>query len=133
MTARVLEAVALAGEHVELQPMSLDHVPGLVAAYEPGTMDLFSRTDDVLEPLDDATASSYVAEALDGHGAGEYLPFRSQAAIAKLGARRDGVLRRDRRQRDGRVRDTVCFSILAEEWPAVRAGLEQRVAREADS
>jgi RimJ/RimL family protein N-acetyltransferase len=55
---------------------------------------------------------------------------RSQQAIAALGARRDGVLRHHAPRRDGSVRDTVMFSILRAEWPAVRAGLEMRKARE---
>jgi RimJ/RimL family protein N-acetyltransferase len=42
---------------------------------------------------------------------------RSQAAMAKLGAVREGVLRADRITWNGHVRDTVLFSILAEEWP----------------
>ena len=52
---------------------------------------------------------------------------RSQQAIARLGAQFEGVLRRYQRRGDGTVRDTVMFSITAEEWPAVRAGLETRV------
>jgi RimJ/RimL family protein N-acetyltransferase len=52
---------------------------------------------------------------------------RSQAAIARLGAVREGVLRRHSRREDGSFRDTVVFSILADEWPAVRAGLEARL------
>lgn len=55
------------------------------------------------------------------------LNLRSQAAIAKLGAVREGVLRSDRITQDGRVRDSVVSSILAPEWPAVRARLEQRL------
>lgn len=55
--------------------------------------------------------------------------LRSQAAIARLGATREGVLRRDLRRADGTWRDTVVFSVLADEWPSVRAGLEQRLAR----
>jgi len=55
------------------------------------------------------------------------LNLRSQAAIAKLGAVRDGVLRSDRITQGGRVRDSVVFSILAPEWPSVRARLEQRL------
>jgi RimJ/RimL family protein N-acetyltransferase len=54
---------------------------------------------------------------------------RSQQAIARLGARHEGTLRRYQRRSDGTVRDTVLFSILAEEWPAVRAGLNDRLAR----
>jgi RimJ/RimL family protein N-acetyltransferase len=54
--------------------------------------------------------------------------LRSQAAIAKLGAVREGVLRRHKMTWTGRVRDTVMFSIIAEEWPAVRARLDERLA-----
>ena len=53
---------------------------------------------------------------------------RSQAAIAKLGATREGVLRRHTRRADGTFRDTVVFSILRDEWPQVRAGLEARLS-----
>jgi len=53
---------------------------------------------------------------------------RSQAAMTKLGAVREGVLRRNMRIADGRLRDTVYFSILAEEWPAVRDRLDARLA-----
>jgi N-acetyltransferase len=51
----------------------------------------------------------------------------SQAAIAKLGAQREGVLRRHARRHDGSFRDTVVFSILVDEWPAVKARLEARL------
>ena len=57
----------------------------------------------------------------------------SQRAIAALGAQRDGVLRHHSARRDGSVRDTVMFSILAREWPDVRRHLEHRLARHADS
>ena len=52
---------------------------------------------------------------------------RSQLAIARLGARYEGTLRRYQRRSDGTVRDTVLFSITAEEWPAVDAGLRGRL------
>jgi hypothetical protein len=45
---------------------------------------------------------------------------------------REGVLRRHRRRADGTFRDTVVFSVLADEWPQVRAGLEARIARASD-
>lgn len=54
---------------------------------------------------------------------------RSQAAIAKLGATREGLLRRHMRLADGSFRDTVVFSILADEWPDVRKRLEERINR----
>lgn len=55
--------------------------------------------------------------------------FASQAAIAALGAKRDGVLRHHAPRRDGSVRDTVMFSILAAEWPDVQRHLDLRLAR----
>jgi RimJ/RimL family protein N-acetyltransferase len=53
---------------------------------------------------------------------------RSQAAIAKLGATREGVLRRHKKLADGSFRDTVVFSVLADEWPEVRKGLLARIS-----
>jgi RimJ/RimL family protein N-acetyltransferase len=53
---------------------------------------------------------------------------RSRAAVLKLGAVQEGILRRDRVTWTGRIRDTVVFSILADEWPAVRDRLDARLA-----
>jgi len=53
---------------------------------------------------------------------------RSQAAIAKLGAQREGVFRAHMIRPDGSLRDTVYFSIVREEWPGVRDGLLARLA-----
>lgn len=53
---------------------------------------------------------------------------RSQRAIERLGAVREGVLRRQLRLPDGHVRDTVYYSILADEWPMVRARLTDRLS-----
>jgi RimJ/RimL family protein N-acetyltransferase len=52
---------------------------------------------------------------------------RSQAAIEKLGAVREGVLRSHMIVQEGRVRDSVLFSIIAAEWPATKATLEARL------
>jgi len=52
---------------------------------------------------------------------------RSRAAVLKLGARQDGILRAERITWTGRVRDTVVFSILAEEWPPIRDRLDERL------
>jgi len=57
--------------------------------------------------------------------------FRSQRAIEGLGAKKDGVLRHHATRRDGTVRDSVMYSILAAEWPDVRRHLELRLARHA--
>lgn len=55
----------------------------------------------------------------------------SRAAIARLGAKQDGVLRNHRRDPDGALRDTVVFSILDSEWPTVRKSLQFKLARRA--
>lgn len=57
----------------------------------------------------------------------DHLNQRSQAAIARLGAHREGVLRRHRRRPDGTWRDTVYFSLLAHEWPAAKERLAARL------
>ncbi len=53
---------------------------------------------------------------------------RSRAAILKLGAQFEGIVRRDQLRPDGIWRSTAVYSILADEWPAARAGLEKRLA-----
>ena len=57
--------------------------------------------------------------------------FRSQRAIEALGARKDGVIRHHQARRDGTVRDSVMYSILAAEWRDVKRHLEHRLARHA--
>jgi N-acetyltransferase len=57
--------------------------------------------------------------------------FRSQRAIEGLGAKKDGVIRHHGLRRDGSVRDTVMYSILAAEWPDVKRHLELRLDRRA--
>ncbi|MFP5346083.1 MAG: GNAT family N-acetyltransferase [Actinomycetes bacterium] len=52
---------------------------------------------------------------------------QSRAAIARLGAKQDGVLRNHARDADGTLRDTVVFSIIQSEWPAVRRELRRRL------
>lgn len=54
---------------------------------------------------------------------------QSRAAIERLGAKQDGVLRNHRIGPDGSLRDTVVYSILPHEWSGVRLGLEARLAR----
>ncbi|WP_313811467.1 GNAT family protein [Glutamicibacter sp.] len=54
---------------------------------------------------------------------------QSRAAISRLGAKQDGVLRAHTRMSDGSLRDTVVFSILASEWPQVRNELDRRLDR----
>lgn len=57
----------------------------------------------------------------------DVLNEKSRRAIARIGAREEGVLRRHMITASGRVRDTVYFSIIQEEWPVVRARLEERL------
>ncbi|MGQ3382519.1 GNAT family N-acetyltransferase [Glutamicibacter sp. TV12E] len=58
-----------------------------------------------------------------------WMNMQSRAAIARLGAKQDGVLRATSRMADGSLRDTVCFSIIASEWPQVRSGLDLRLSK----
>jgi N-acetyltransferase len=82
-----------------------------------------------------ATKLAILSYAFDECGLGrvqlqtDVLNTRSQAAIGRLGAVREGVARRHRRRADGTFRDTVSYSILADEWAGVRVGLEQRLGR----
>jgi RimJ/RimL family protein N-acetyltransferase len=55
--------------------------------------------------------------------------YASQAAIERLGAKKDGVMRHSTQRRDGTVRDTVLYSILRGEWPEIRAQLHYRLQR----
>ncbi len=55
------------------------------------------------------------------------LNTHSQAAMRKMGAQYEGTLRQHRFRRDGSMRDTVVFSVIDPEWPAVKAGLQERL------
>ncbi len=61
------------------------------------------------------------------------LNARSRAAIAKLGATFEGIARRDKQRADGTWRDTAIFSVIVDDWPRVRAGLESRLAQWGDA
>jgi len=54
---------------------------------------------------------------------------RSRAAIAKLGATFEGITRRDARRADGSWRDAAVFSVIVDDWPRVRDGLDARVRK----
>jgi RimJ/RimL family protein N-acetyltransferase len=58
-----------------------------------------------------------------------FLNQQSRKAIERLGAKLDGVLRHHMRMGDGTLRDTCVYSVLAMEWPSVRAGLEWQLNR----
>jgi N-acetyltransferase len=59
----------------------------------------------------------------------DVLNEKSRRAIARIGAREEGILRSHMIMRDGRVRDSVMFSVVRSEWPAVRAALEAKLSR----
>ncbi|WP_426181510.1 GNAT family N-acetyltransferase [Microbacterium sp. TWP3-1-2b2] len=59
----------------------------------------------------------------------QWVNFQSRAAIERLGAKQDGVMRAISRYRNGALRDSVEFSIIEPEWPAVKANLEARRAK----
>ena len=58
-----------------------------------------------------------------------FFNFASREAIARLGAKQDGILRHHQILPDGTLRDTVVFSIIAPEWPAVKRNLLWRMTR----
>jgi hypothetical protein len=124
-----IEPVTLSREHVVLEPAADRHIPDLLAA---------GQDDGVWAwlPWARPEREADVAAILDSERA-VALPFaqvrneRSQAAIARLGAVREGVLRHQYVRRDGSLRDTVLYSIVPAEWPNVKARLEARLAAHA--
>ncbi len=59
-----------------------------------------------------------------------FMNRQSRAAIERLGAKLDGILRSHQRASDGSLRDTAVYSILAHEWPAVRTGLDYKLSQQ---
>jgi RimJ/RimL family protein N-acetyltransferase len=59
----------------------------------------------------------------------QWMNFQSRAAIERLGAKQDGVMRAISRYRNGALRDSVEFSIIEPEWPAVKANLDARLSK----
>ncbi|WP_111768561.1 GNAT family N-acetyltransferase [Nakamurella deserti] len=192
----ILDPVTLSGDHVVLEPLSHDHLDGLITAVEDGELWRLSYT---AVPSPEGMATE-IDRRLGEHAAGRMLPFtavrrdtgavigmttfmnvdtrnrrveigstwnavsaqrsgtnteskllllehafdtldciavefrthwlnlQSRRAIEKLGAKQDGVLRSHQRMADGSLRDTVVFSIIAVEWPAIRTELRRRLA-----
>jgi RimJ/RimL family protein N-acetyltransferase len=61
----------------------------------------------------------------------DHLNHKSQAAIERLGAKKDGVLRHHHMRRDGTIRDTVMYSILRGEWPEIKSQLHYKLVEHA--
>lgn len=137
--------VTLDNKHVRLEPLRPSHAPDLFHAghvhpslqFQPSPP--FERTVD---------AANWVTSALDDHLAGTRHPFAiidpaanvavgstslfdirpAERAIERLGAPKEGVLRKHMKLHDGFIRDTVFYSILPDEWPAIKTRLEARLA-----
>jgi len=58
----------------------------------------------------------------------DVLNTKSRRAIARLGAREEGILRSHMIMRDGRIRDSALYSVIQSEWPRVKSGLEATLA-----
>ncbi|MEF3404629.1 GNAT family N-acetyltransferase [Agromyces sp. CCNWLW203] len=97
-------------------------------AYDPGVWGTAVNPETKLLLLDLAFGNGFgrVKIQADANNA------RSRAAIEKLGARLEGVMRRHKRRADGTWRDSAVYSIIVDEWPEVRAGLEARLAAYGD-
>jgi hypothetical protein len=120
--------VTLEGRGVRLEPLAASHEPALAAAAADGRLwELWFTS--VPEPHI-VTKIERVENRVVGFRTDNF-NFASQRAIAALGARQDGVIRHHQARRDGTVRDTVVFSILAGEWPDVKRHLVSRLARHA--
>jgi N-acetyltransferase len=194
---QAVEPVILADQRVRLEPLSINHLDGLLKAAADGELWNLRYTS-VPEPSDTA---GYIERALKHQAEGHRLPFAvidlpsgevigttsyhdivpaidrveigwtwyakrtqrshvntcakflllshafdtlgakvvgwrtdnfnhaSQRAIERLGAKRDGVIRHHHPRRDGTVRDTVMYSLLAGEWPEVKAHLQWQLTR----
>ena len=137
----------LRGTHVALEPLSMAHVPALRRALGEGELSRLWYAIDAGVPRLNIGYTWYqrrvqrtglnteakllllrhAFEAMGCIGVGfetSWFNQASRAAIARLGARQDGVLRNHRRHADGTPRDTVVFSIIDSEWPAVRRHLQ---------
>lgn len=193
---RWIEPVTLEGRHVRLEPLTLDHVPGIAAAAADGELwklwytavpapgEERAYVETALEqrdrqgwcpfvvrdaageivgstrymnvdekhhrleigttfyaqrvqrtPLNTEAKLLLIGHAFDRLGAiavefrTHFMNHASRTAIARLGAKQDGILRNHQIGREGELRDTVVFSILPTEWPAVRANLTLKLAR----
>jgi RimJ/RimL family protein N-acetyltransferase len=96
-------------------------------AYDPRVWGTAVNAEAKLLLLDHAFASGFGRIKIQT----DVLNARSRAAIAGIGATFEGILRRDQPRADGTWRDTAVFSVLAEEWPKVRASLQERLAHSA--
>ncbi|HTX08676.1 MAG TPA: GNAT family N-acetyltransferase [Solirubrobacteraceae bacterium] len=133
------DGLILASRRVRLEPLTLEHVPALVAAINEDPDSFRYST----APDTESAMAEWVRAALDARDAGRELPFatysspvgfridarndRSRSAVERLGAKFEAVRRAEQLGADGVVRDSAFSSILAAEWPAVKEGLISRL------
>lgn len=126
--ARILEGDR-AGEVVGTSTLANFHLPS-----ESAHLGWTAWTPSVWGTVVNPEAKLLMIDHLFGHGFGrvklqaDELNERSRAAILKLGATFEGIVRRDMRRADGSWRNTAQFSILADEWPELRERLVERIA-----
>ena len=108
----MVEPAVLRGHGVTLEPLSLAHVDGLVAPAAKLLM---------LEHAFDNWKVLRVTLKTDARNE------RSRGAIVRLGATFEGIRRAHMLASDGTIRDSAYYSIVRDEWPAVRAGLVDRL------
>lgn len=126
--ARILQG-AREGEVVGTSTLANFHLPS-----ESAHLGWTAWTPSVWRTAVNPEAKLLMLDHLFAHGFGrvklqaDELNERSRAAILKLGATFEGIVRRDMRRADGSWRNTAQFSILADEWPELRARLVDRIA-----
>jgi RimJ/RimL family protein N-acetyltransferase len=104
--------------------LALEHAHIGWTAYDPRVWGTAVNVEAKLLMLQAAFANGFGRVKLQA----DVLNDRSRGAIARLGATFEGVVRRDRRRADGSWRDSAVFSVIIDDWPEVRAGLEARLA-----
>ena len=144
-----VQPVNLQNTHVSLSPMLPAHAEALGLAASDGgivgttrfcNIDVANKRVEIgwtwyaqrvqRTALNTAAKLLLLTHAFENLGAGvvelrtSYMNIRSRAAIARLGAKQDGILRNHMKLPDGGYRDTVVFSIIESEWPAVKRNLQ---------
>ncbi len=137
-----LEPVSLRGPHARLEPLSQHHCDGLIEAVNDGELwklwyTFVPRAEDMKKEIDrrlslQAAGSMLPFTVLDADGkiAG-MINHQSRRGIERLGAKQDGILRNHQIAPNGTLRDTVVYSIIASEWPTVKAHLNYQLNEKA--
>jgi GNAT acetyltransferase-like protein len=129
--------VELRGTCVSIEPLRLDHAAGILAAADMDEVFAwlpYSRPTDLVQLVSTRRRKLLLMEHAFETLALERVAFRtdirnerSQRAIERLGASKEGVHRHEMRRRDGSWRDSVHYSILRSEWPDAKDRLRDRI------